>query len=248
MKIRDYLAETDQAKKLISFADASLLFKENCKCLDGFAFDFDEKINAIKLYIKLYKYKLIDLEDFINKFSENNRFKKLYYSNVAKIFKGYNQKSLRGINLSIKYNLHTDSIIKSIYFSTNNKTSICISDNLSIRKYHYIYNKPLIKLINKVLKLNIPNHNEALELSARRESIDATVYPRLRHEDLLYSSQYCSNLKFLLKNSSFEKTQNNIISQFKEDINSFVTKGYKNSSKQEKIYFGHFDWKSSIFS
>ena len=78
MKIRDYLAETDQAKKLISFADASLLFKENCKCLDGFAFDFDEKINAIKLYIKLYKYKLIDLEDFINKFSENNRFKKLY--------------------------------------------------------------------------------------------------------------------------------------------------------------------------
>ena len=103
-------------------------------------------------------------------------------------------------------------------------------------------------MFNKVLKLNIPNHNEALELSARRESIDATVYPRLRHADLLYSSQYCSNLKFLLKNSSFEKTQNNIISQFKEDINSFVTKGYKNLSKQEKIYFGHFDWKSSIFS
>ena len=245
MTIRKYLNSVNAPIDIFEFMDDCLAFKEKSKSLDGFAFDYNTDINSVKLYLKTYPSNLGALSNFIRKFSSNDEFERMYYSATSKLFRSKKQKSLNGLNFSLKYHLATRRLTKCIYFSTSNTSSLCISNNLKTRKYSYIYNKPLLRLINK--SFGIPKNKEAIELSFRKNSVDATVYPKLHHKNIHLSKNYCQDLLLDLDSSNFFYQHSRLINNYNIGSTSFITKGYKFAGKQEKIYFGTFDWKNSAF-
>lgn len=254
MNIRQYLIHRKASTDLSRFADFSRQLKTKYKTLDGYAFDFDEEdILSIKFYYKIYTKKDIYDSNFARWFFNNDMF---YYA-----FAGYfnkdeltlNSKSLAGLNFSIKYNIQTKEIVRSVYFKYANQSSLvihCNGVNVWTNKYYYLYNHFLIKCINKLLKLNMPNHKEAIELSFRDKNIHTTIYPRFNRESLNLqdSKLYCQKLMPKLLQLEAPLGQNFALGIHCYDKNShFVTKGYTSNNAMQKIYFGCFDWEKSIF-
>ena len=254
MNIRQYLIDSQASINLTRFADFSRQLKTKYKTLDGYAFDFDDKdITSIKLYYKIYTKKDAYDSNFARWFFNNDMF---YYA-----FAGYfnkdrliiDSKSLSGLNFAIKYNRKTRQTVRSVYFKYSNKSSLvihCDGVNVWINKYYYLYNQLLIKCINKLFKLNMPDHNEAIELSLRSKNIHAVIYPRFKRQslDLQQSKLYCQKIMPKLLSVESPLGQNFALGIHCYDKNSeFVTKGYTSKNEMQKIYFGCFDWKKSIF-
>jgi hypothetical protein len=254
MNIRQYLIHRQASTDLSRFADFSRQLKTKYKTLDGYAFDFDdEDILSIKFYYKIYTKKNIYDSNFARWFFENDMF---YYA-----FAGYlnkdslivDSKSLSGLNFAIKYNTKTKQVIRSVYFQYSNKSSLvihCDGVNVWTNKYYYLYNHFIIKCINKLFKLNMPNHNEAIELSFRGKNIHTTIYPRFNRKslDLQESKLYCQKVMPKLLRPKAPHGQNLTLAIHCYDKNShLVTKGYTSNNAIQKIYFGCFDWEKSIF-
>lgn len=254
MNIRQYLIKTKAPLDMRRFADFSPQLKERYKTLDGYAFDFDERdVRAIKFYYKIYT-KQIDLKgNFFDWFFEHDMF---YY-----FFKGYFHQrcleieslGLTGINFAIKYNLASRKVIRSVYFQVSRNASLVMHNdgvNTWTNNYFYMYNRFMIKCINKLFKLNMPKHREAIEISTRGKSLHATIFPRFKRGslDLFDSQKYCLNLMPDLISDNSLPAQNIPLSIHCSDPNSsFITKGYSTKNKMQKIYFGCFDWQKSIF-
>ena len=108
----------------------------------------------------------------------------------------------------------------------------------------------MIKCINKLFKLNMPKHREAIEISTRDKALHATIFPRFKRNslDLIESQKYCLDLMPNLISDNSLPAQNIPLSIHCGDSNSsFITKGYSTKNNMQKIYFGCFDWKKSIF-
>lgn len=254
MNIRQYLIHHKASTDLSRFADFSRQLKTKYKTLDGYAFDFDEKdISSIKFYYKIYTKKDIYDCNFSRWFFNNDMFYYTFAGYFNKDRLALNGKSLSGLNFAIKYNTKTKQIVRSVYFQYSNKSSLvihCNGVNVWINKYYYIYNRLIIKCINKLFKLNMPNHNEAIEVSFRRGSIHASIYPRFNRQslDLQGSKLYCQKIMPKLLSPKAPLGQNFALGIHCYDKNSdFITKGYTSNNAMQKIYFGCFDWKQSIF-
>lgn len=249
MNIRQYLIDQNSPKELNRFADFSCQLKQEHRTLDGYAFDFDRNnINSIKLYYKIYTNNFKSDNQFLKWFLEDNDFKNYISNNCNSLSKG-----LTGINFSIKYKIKSNKAIRSVYIKRNNTTSTVIhfdEKNIWSSTYFYVYNTFLIKCINKIFKLNMPMHNEAIELSIRDKIIHASIFPKADRSDpdLCKAKNYCLKLmpKLLLK-KSLQHPENIALSVHSNTKNSsFITKGYTSTGLQ-KIYFGCFDWKKSVF-
>jgi hypothetical protein len=97
----------------------------------------------------------------------------------------------------------------------------------------------------------MPDHNEAIEFSARENRIHATIFPKIKaaHSTLNDSKRYCARLMPSLISDNSLPCQNIPLSIYHHDTNSsFITKGYTSDNQMQKIYFGCFDWEKSIFS
>lgn len=254
MNIRQYLIHCKASTDLSRFADFSRQLKTKYKTLDGYAFDFDDQdISSIKFYYKIYTKKDIYDSNFARWFFENDMFYYAFAGHFNKDRLIVNSKSLVGLNFAIKYNTQTKQVIRSVYFQYSNKSSLvihCDGVNVWTNKYHYLYNRFLIKFINKLFKLNMPDHNEAIELSFRGKNIHTTIYPRFNRQslDLQDSKLYCQKVMPKLLRPEAPLGQNLALGIHCYDKNShFVTKGYTSNNEIQKIYFGCFDWKKSIF-
>lgn len=247
MNIRQYLINQNVPQELNYFADFSGQLKQQYRTLDGYAFDFDcHHINSVKLYYKIYTKNFKSNDNFLKWFLEDNDFKNYISNNCNSLSKG-----LTGINFSIKYKIKCNKVIRSVYIKRNNTTSTVIhfdEKNIWSSTYLYVYNTFLIKCINKIFKLNMPMHNEAIELSIRDKIVHASIFPKADRSDpdLTQAKNYCLKLMpKLLKNSlQPEKTALSIHSNTKNS--SFITKGYT-SNRLQKIYFGCFNWEKSVF-
>jgi hypothetical protein len=249
MNIRQYLNNQNFPQELNHFANFSPQLKKEYRTLDGYAFDFDcDNINSVKLYYKIYTKNFKVESEFLNWFLKESNLENYVLNNSNSLGKG-----LTGINFSIKYKIKSNKIIKSVYIKRNNTSSTVFhfnEKNIWSSTYFYIYNTFLIKCINKIFNLNMPIHNEAIELSIRDKIIHASIFPRVDRSDpnLTKAKNYCLKLmpKLLLKNPLHaENTALSIHSNTKNS--SFITKGYT-SNELQKIYFGCFDWENSVFS
>lgn len=251
MNLRQYLMSRKAPNPLFRFMDFSQSLKSEFKTLDGYAFDFDSTINAVKLYYKIYNEQQIFNSNFFLWFTQNNFLSyslKQHYHLANK-----NTHALSGLNFAIKYNFYTKQLVQSIYFSDKKNSSFVIhnsNDIISYNKYHYTYNLLLIKFINKFFNFNMPKHKEGLELSFRGKEAHCTVFPNINHKkfNIKESQTYCQNVsnKLLLPNS--HTGQNAAICvHMKTNNSSLITKGYTSKDQFQKIYFGCFDWKKSVF-
>ena len=254
MNIRQYLIHRKASTDLSRFADFSRQLKTKYKTLDGYAFDFDEEdILSIKFYYKIYTKKDIYDCNFARWFFENDMFYYAFSGHFNKDILIVDGKSLAGLNFAIKYNTKTKQIVRSVYFKYSNNSSLvihCDGVNVWTNKYYYLYNHFIIKCINKLFKLNMPDHDEAIELSLRGKNIHATIYPRFNRQslDLQSSKLYCQKVMPKLLRPEAPLAQNFALGIHCYDKNShFVTKGYVSNNAMQKIYFGCFDWEKSIF-
>lgn len=253
MSLSQYLLFAKSPKEIFDFTCFSEQLKNDYKTLDGYAFDFDDKeITSIKLYYKIYTKKNIFDCDFFSWFTKNTKLS----SNLKNTLRPAqeNGKVLSGLNFAIKYKPQSKQVIKSIYFADTNQSSLVISESnnfIYYNKYYYIYNTLLIKLINKLFKMNMPKHEEAIEFSLRGQKAHCTVFPKIdKHKlDLQYSSSYCEKMtKKLMQFEKFNTAQDlSLFIHSKTDNSSLITKGYSAKNSINKIYFGCFDWKKSIF-
>lgn len=254
MNIRQYLIHHKVPADLARFADFGSHLKQQYKTFDGYAFDFDDKeIQSIKFYYKIYTKQNIWQSDFVNWFINNDNFyyacTGLYNSNQINT----KHQSLEALNFAIKYNLNTKKLTRAFYFKLGNKSSIVINcDGVDMKKtkYYYIYNRLLIKSINKIFNLNMPPHNEALEFSLRMKGAHATVFPLFDRNkpNLQDSKRYCQTLMQRLLTPSAPRGQNEALAIHCHDpYSDFITKAYTSDDAMQKIYFGCFDWKKSIF-
>lgn len=252
MNIKEYLLTKRCPSSLLDFANFSNQLKKEFKTLDGYAFDFDDSIKSVKLYFKIYTRKQIFNSDFFQWFAGDNHlgynFRKSYKKSRD------NKNSLSALNFAIKYNLNSRKIIKSIYFGDKPNASLVISESnkkVYSNRYYYIYNSLLIKLINRLLKLNMPPHKQAIELSIRGKSAHCSVFPKLNREKLNIkeSKSYCQKHIHPLLESNFLAGQNLALSvDLNTENSSLITKGYTLNNQFQKIYFGCFDWDKSVFN
>lgn len=253
MNIRKYLINQKVPQEVLRFADFSRELKQKYKCIDGYGFDFDENIKSIKLYHKIYTQKSLETTNFFRWFFEQDAF---YYA-FSSFFKKrkldtFNQ-SLNGLNFAIKYNLKTKKTTRSVYFSTSKRKCLVINysqGKFTTNTYYYIYNKAIINCLNKIFKLDMPKHNEAIELSFRGLFPHCTIYPKIDHKNstLKDSFKYCQKLMPALLKSKTHAGQNQALSIHRDSSNSsFTTKGYSKNNTMQKIYFVCFDWEKSIF-
>jgi hypothetical protein len=254
MNIRQYLIHHKAPTDLARFADFGKQLKQQYKTFDGYAFDFNcHGIESIKFYYKIYTNQNIWHSDFANWFYNNDMF---YYASVAlhdsrQVY--LKHKSLKALNFAIKYNLNTKKLSRAFYFKLGNKSSMvinCDGVNTSTTKYYYIYNRLLIKSINKIFNLNMPPHDEAIEFSKRKQSVHAAVFPRFdsNKPNLQDSKLHCQKLMQKLLCAAAPLGQNEALAIHCHDpYSDFITKGYSSDNKMQKIYFGCFDWEKSIF-
>lgn len=253
MNIRKYLINQKVPQEVLRFADFSRELKQKYKCIDGYGFDFDENIKSIKLYHKIYTQKSLETTNFFRWFFEQDAF---YYA-FSSFFKKrkldtFNQ-SLNGLNFAIKYNLKTKKTTRSVYFSTSKRKCLVINysqGKFTTNTYYYIYNKAIINCLNKIFKLDMPKHNEAIELSFRGLFPHCTIYPKIDHKNstLKDSFKYCQKLMPTLLKPKAHAGQNQALSIHRDSSNSsFTTKGYSKNNTMQKIYFVCFDWEKSIF-
>jgi hypothetical protein len=253
MNIRKYLINQKVPQEVLRFADFSRELKQKYKCIDGYGFDFDENIKSIKLYHKIYTQKSLETTNFFRWFFEQDAF---YYA-FSSFFKkrkldAFNQ-SLNGLNFAIKYNLKTKKTTRSVYFSTSKRKCLVINysqGKFTTNTYYYIYNKAIINCLNKIFKLDMPKHNEAIELSFRGLFPHCTIYPKIDHKNstLKDSFKYCQKLMPALLKPKAHVGQNQALSIHRDSSNSsFTTKGYSKNNTMQKIYFVCFDWEKSIF-
>lgn len=254
MNIRQYLIETKAPPEMSRFADFSWQLKEQHKTLDGYAFDFDAlDVRAIKFYYKIYTKNTDFGSNFFRWFFENDMFYYAFKGYFNNRFLGTANRGLTGINFAIKYNLVSKRTIRSVYFSITRNASLVIHNdgvNTWTNNYFYMYNRFMIKCINKLFKLNMPKHREAIEISTRDKSLHATIFPRFKRNslDLIESQKYCLDLMPNLISDNSLPAQNIPLAIHFHDLNSsFITKGYSTKNKMQKIYFGCFDYKKSIF-
>lgn len=252
MNLREYLLFSKSPLDLLRFADFREELKNKYKTLDGYAFDFgDREIRSIKLYYKIYSQKNIFNSNFFLWFTKDN----LLSFNLRKFFKEteLDSKSLSGLNFSIKYNLLSNQLIKSIYFSDRRKSSLVINESnqfIYFNRYYYLHNRLLIKLINKLFEMGMPNHNEAVEFSLRGKDAHCTVFPKIdkKKTNLMDSNIYCQKLMYKLLECDAPLGQNlPLCIHLNTSNSSLITKGYTAKNKFQKIYFGCFDWEKSIF-
>ena len=254
MNIRQYLIEQKAPLEMSRFADFSRQLKDQYKTLDGYAFDYNAlDVSAIKFYYKIYT-KNTDFEsNFFKWFFENDMF---YYTFAAYFHPRCLElpnRGLTGINFAIKYNLASKQTIRSVYFRIANNASLVIhSDGVNTwtNNYYYVYNRFLIKCINKLFKLNMPKHREAIEISVRDKNLHACIFPRFKRNslELNEAQKYCLDLMPNLIMDNSLPAQNIPLTIHCHDINSsFITKGYTTKNNMQKIYFGCFDYKKSIF-
>lgn len=251
MNLRQYLMHNKSPHSLFRFMDFSESLKFNFKTLDGYAFDFGETVNSIKLYYKIYNQEQIFNSNFFKWFTSNN----LLSYNLKQRYRQTDQNAngLSGLNFAIKYDLFTKKLIKSIYFSDTKNSSLVIHESngkIFYNKYHYTYNSLLIKLINKFFDLKMPSHNEGLELSFRGNFAHCTVFPKINHKkfNITESEKYCRSVSSkLLMHDSHAGQNPAICIHLATNNSSLITKGYTSKDKFQKIYFGCFDWEKSVF-
>tara|TARA_B100001094_G_scaffold253969_1_gene252569 strand:+ start:47058 stop:47813 length:756 start_codon:yes stop_codon:yes gene_type:complete len=250
MNLKRYISAKDE--NLLKFTDFSSSLKSSFKTLDGYAFDFNDSITAVKLYYKIYSQKRILDSDFFKWFCDGK-----LYGHVSELLSSKpkpNKNSILGLNFGIKYNLNTEEITKSFYFGDKNYSSTVIhqlNNNLYSKRYYYIYNKFLINILNKSLRLNMPNHNEGIELSFRKNIAHCSIFPRINRSnlDLNESKKYCESQFLKSLSQHFPRGQEQVFKIHLDTENSYpVTKGYTSGNKFQKIYFGCFDWSKSCFS
>lgn len=251
MNLRQYLMSRKVPDSLFRFMDFSQSLKSEFKTLDGYAFDFDATINSVKLYYKIYNQQEIFNSNFFLWFTQNNLLSynlKQHYHPASK-----NTNALSGLNLAIKYNFYTKQLVQSIYFSDKKNSSFVIhnsNNKIFYNKYYYTYNSLLIKFINKFFDLKMPKHKEGIELSFRDKEAHCTVFPNINHKkfNIKESQTYCQNASNKLLLSDSHIGQNPAICVHMETNNSsLITKGYTSKDQFQKIYFGCFDWKKSVF-
>ena len=253
MNIKQYLIDQKVPQELLRFADSSQELKKKYKCIDGYGFDFHENIKSIKLYHKIYTQKIPETTNFFRWFFEQDAFYYAFLSFFKKSKLGTCNQSLNGLNFAIKYNLKTKKITRSVYFSTSKHKCLVINytqGKFTTNTYYYIYNKTIINCINKIFKLNMPEHNEGIELSFRGFSPHCTIYPKIDHNNstLEDSLEYCQKLMPALLKPKPHAGQSQALSIHHDNTNSsFATKGYAKNNTMQKIYFVCFDWEKSIF-
>lgn len=251
MNLRQYLMDRKPPDSLFRFMDFSQDLKSNFKVLDGYAFDFSEEINSVKLYYKTYNKEQIFDSNFFLWFTENNLLSYNLKQNYQPTQKDVN--GLAGLNFAVKYNFNNKQLSKSIYFSNSKNSSLVMheTDNIiSYNKYYYTYNSLLIKFINKFFAIKMPRHKEGLELSFRGKDTHCTVFPRINHRKLTIkqSEAYCQNVALKLLMDESHAGQNPAICvHLATNNSSIITKGYTANDEFQKIYFGCFDWKKSVF-
>jgi hypothetical protein len=254
MNIRQYLIEQKAPLEMSRFADFSPQLKDKYKTLDGYAFDYNAlDVSAIKFYYKIYT-KNTDFEsNFFKWFFENDMFYYAFKGHFHSAVSDSSNRGLTGMNFAIKYNLTSKTTIRSVYFQIASNTSLVIHNdgvNTWTNNYFYMYNRLIIKCINKLFKLNMPKHREAIEVSTRGKILHATIFPRFKRNSLeLYEAQkYCLDLMPNLIIDNSLPAQNIPLTIHCHDINSsFITKGYSTKNNMQKIYFGCFDYNKSIF-
>ena len=254
MNIRKYLIEQKVPLEMSRFADFSSQLKQQYKTLDGYAFDFDAlDTRAIKFYYKIYTKNTEFNSNFFKWFFENDMFYYFFAGHFHPRYLELPNRGLTGINFAIKYNPASQKTVRSVYFPIGRSTSFVIHNdgvNTWTNNYSYIYNQLMIKCINKLFKLNMPKHQEAIEISTREKNLHATIFPRFNRSslDLPSAKKYCLNLMPGLISDNSLPAQNIPLSIHCSDPNSsFITKGYSTKNKMQKIYFGCFDWEKSIF-
>lgn len=253
MNIRQYLIDQKVPQEVFRFADFSQELKQKYKCIDGYGFDFDDDIKSIKLYHKIYTQQSLENTNFFRWFFEQDIFYYAFTSFFKKRKLNTANQSLNGLNFAVKYNLKTKKLTRSVYFSTSKHKCLVINyseGKFTTNIYYYIYNKTIINCINKIFKLNMPKHNEAIELSFRGLSPHCTIYPKIDHNNstLKDSFEYCQKLMPALLKPESHAGQNQALAIHLSDINSsFTTKGYSKNDEMQKIYFVCFDWEKSIF-
>ena len=72
MNLKRYISSKD--KDLLKFTDFSSSLKSSFKTLDGYAFDFNDSITAVKLYYKIYSQKRILDSDFFKWFCDGKLY------------------------------------------------------------------------------------------------------------------------------------------------------------------------------
>tara|TARA_R110001592_G_scaffold350736_2_gene647128 strand:+ start:3757 stop:4518 length:762 start_codon:yes stop_codon:yes gene_type:complete len=252
MNIKQYLSAIGEPRVLREFCSFYPELKLEYKTLDGYAFDFNESITSVKLYYKIYTRKNIFDSSFFDWFSSSNLTKgKLQkYSGDKETAKN----SIKGFNFAVKYNLDSKNVSKSFYFGDKYNSSLVISESLSKiyqNRYYYIYNNLAIRLINKLLNLKMPNHKEAIELSFRKSSVHCSVFPKINKKNLNINDakRYCENqTKNLLLESSLSGQSEALSIHCDTKNSTLITKGYSSGNNLQKLYFGCFDWESSIYS
>jgi hypothetical protein len=254
MNIRQYLIDIQAPPEMSRFADFSLHLKNQFRTLDGYAFNYDKNdVQSVKFYYKIYTKTSGFDANFFDWYFSNDLF---YYA-----FKGYfnsklldlSGRTLTGINFSIKYDISSKRIVRSVYFKNSRNSCLVINSNAVdtwINRYYYMHNRLLISSINKIFKLNMPKHRESIELSTRGSELHASIFPRFDRSSLtLHQSKvYCSKLMPNLISDNSLPAQNIPLAIHCCDNNaSFITKGYTSNNAKQKIYFGCFDWEKSIF-
>ena len=254
MNIRKYLIEQKVPLEMSRFADFSRQLKQQYKTLDGYAFDFDSlDVRAVKLYYKIYTKNTDFNSNFFQWFFENDMFYYFFGGHFHPRYLELPNRGLTGINFAMKYNFVSQKTIRSVYFPIARSTSLVIHNdgvNTWTNNYSYLYNRFMIKCINKLFKLNMPKHREAIEISTRNKSLHTTIFPRFNRNslDLSDAKTYCLSLMPNLISDNSLPAQNIPLAIHCSDSNSsFITKGYSTKNKMQKIYFGCFDWKKSIF-
>jgi len=256
----DYtLSKIEQAlqdEHMRSFMHQSQNLKIVHRCLDGLGVNYTEsEPTKLKLYCKVLDRFPKFSDNFSKTFLLSDEERALFYEFCLNASDCIMDRStgLAGINLAIKKNFITGKVTRSVYIKKSPKKSVVLSfteDGYFYENYHYVFNRLSVWSLSKAF--GIPAHNQALEISLKDKSAFATVYPMFSFSKILKPSkmsQPFEDLFFELQGKNPWEIENYIFSLIygRNNYLTPITKGYKISKKERKMYFGAFSYKHSSF-
>ena len=250
------IEESLRDDRMLSFMQHSEKIKVVHRCLDGLGINYTEKNpTKVKLYCKILDKFPKFSDSFIETFLYNGEEKKEFHNFCANSSECILDRStgLSGINLAIKKDFKTGKVVRSVYIKKSPRKSVVLSfsdEGISYENYHYIFNRFFVWSLNKFF--GMPNHQQALELSIKENSAYATVYPIFSFSKVRKPSKMSEpfeDLFFKLQAHQPWEIENYIFSLIQEGniYLSPITKGYKISKDERKMYFGAFSYKHSSF-
>jgi len=243
--VKSNLLTLFQNEELQYFLGSRDRLKESSTCLTGWGVDYNKsEVTSLKVYHKIFDKDLRNISFFTRWFFKDFiHGRDVLNSSIHNASKSLltSKGGLGGINFAIKVPFYSKPT-KAFYIKQKKGEVKVINFKkgpLEQRKYNYLFNKILIKLLAWRYDLNLPDTQHGIEYSIREGKLFASVYPNYKlQKDSLFS--FLQDIYWQLSQHDPWPIENEIVkaiaSMFPPNIP--ITKGYISGDNERKIFFG----------